>query len=184
MLRYFVIQRLQSVRYIIKKLRQYFFPEQISGISKKHLGFTVSYESIYQLILKDKKHGRKLSLHLRVNGKRKQKRRCRNTDNRGRIKNATSIDKRPRAIERRKRIGDLEADLVSGANHKGYLITLLERKSGLLRFGFVRNKSSELAKTEIIRLLRRFGVCTITYDNGKEFAGHGYVNQMLKSKSY
>ncbi len=86
-------------------------------------------------------------MHLRINCKRKQKRRCRSTDNRGRIKNAISIDKHPGAIEIRKRIGDWEADLVSGANHKGYLVTLLERKSGLLRLGLVRNKSSELAVT-------------------------------------
>ncbi len=171
-------------RFIIRKLRQDFSPEQISGISKKLFGFTISHESIYQLIVEDKKHGGKLYMHLRINGKRKQKRRCRSTDNRGRIKNAISIDKRPGAIERRKRIGDWEADLVSGANHKGYLVTLLERKSGLLRLGFVRNKSSELVKAEIIRLLRSFRVCTITYDNGKEFAGHGDVNEVLKCKSY
>ena len=172
------------IRFIIRKLRQDFSPEQISGISKKCLGITISHESIYQLILKDKKHGGTLYLHLRINGKRKQKRRCRSTDNRGRIKNATSINKRPRAIERRKRIGDWEADLVSGANHKGYLVTLLERKSGLLRLGYVRNKCSELVKAEIIRLLKSLRVYTITYDNGKEFAGHGDVNEVLNSKSY
>ena len=53
-------------------------------------------------------------IYISDNGKRKQKRRCRSTDNRGRFKNATSIDERPIAIERRKRIGDWEADLVSG----------------------------------------------------------------------
>ena len=168
------------IRFIIKKLRQDLSPEQISCISKKCLGITISHESIYQLILKDKEHGGKLYLHLRINGKRKQKRRCRSTDNRGRIKNATSIDKRPGAIERGKRIGDGETDLVSGANHKGYLVTLLERKSGFLRLGYVR----KLVKSEIIRLLRSFRVYTITYDNGKEFACHGDVNEVLNSKSY
>ncbi len=158
------------IRFIIKNLRQDLSPEQISGISKKCLGITVSHESIYQLILKDKEHGGKLYLYLIINGKRKLKRRCRSTDNRGRIKNAISIDKRPRAIERRKRIGDWEADLVSGANNKGYLVTLLERKSGFLRLRYVRNKCSELVKGEIIRLLRSFRIYTITYDSGKEFA--------------
>ena len=73
---------------------------------------------------------------------------------------------------------------VSGANHKGYLVTLLDCKSGLLRLGLVRNKSSELVKAEIIRLLKSFRVCTITSDNGKEFAGHNDVNEVLKNKSY
>ncbi len=172
------------IAYIIRKLRKYFSPEQISGISKKTLGFTISHESIYQLIIDDKKRGEKLYLHLRINGRRKQKRWCRSTDNRGRIKNAISIDKRPGAIERRKRIGDWEADLVSGANHKGYFVTLLERKSGLLRLGFVKNKSSDLVKAEIIRLLKDYNVYTITYDNGKEFADHYGVNAVLESKSY
>lgn len=170
--------------YIIRKLRQDFSPEQISGIIKKRLGINISHESIYQLILKDKKHGGKLYKHLRINGKRKQKRRCRSTDNRGRIKNAVSIDKRPRAIEKRKRIGDWEADLMSGLNHKGYLVTLLERKSGLLKLGHVKTKSSNLVKAEIIRLLKGFKVYTITYDNGKEFADHSTVNAALDSKSY
>ena len=172
------------IAYIIMKLQRDFSPEQISCISKKTLGFTISYESIYRLIVSDKKRGGKLYLHLRINDRRKQKRRCRSTDNRGRIKNAVSIDQRPNAIEKRKRIGDGEADPMCGANHKGYLVTLLERTSGLLRLGYVKNKSSDLVKSEITRLLKDFNVYTITYDNGKEFADHCDVNAALDSKSY
>ena len=63
-------------------------------------------------------------------------------------------------------------------------MTLLERTSGLLRLGYVENKSSDLVKSEIIRLLKDFNVYTITYDNGKEFADHCNVNAALDSKSY
>ena len=88
------------IAYIIRKLQRDFSPEQISGISRRTLGFTISHESIYQLIVNDKIRGGKLYLHLRINGRRKQKRRCRSTDNRGRIKNTVSIEQRPNAIEK------------------------------------------------------------------------------------
>ncbi len=70
------------------------------------------------------------------------------------------------------------------ANHKRYLVTLLERKSDLLRQGYVKNKSSDLVRSEIIRLLKDFNVYTIAYDNDKKFADHSDVNTALNSKSY
>ncbi len=60
----------------------------------------------------------------------------------------------------------------------------IERVRGFLRLGYVKNKSSDLVKAEIIRLLKDYNVYTITYDNGKEFADHYGVNAVLESKSY
>ena len=42
-----------------------------------------------------------------------------------------SIDKRPKIVERKNRIGDFEIDTVIGLNHIGALITVVDRKSHL-----------------------------------------------------
>jgi len=36
----------------------------------------------------------------------------------------------------------------------------------------------------LVTILREFDVKTITYDNGLEFARHGFVNELLTSESY
>lgn len=172
------------IAYIINALQLKFSPEQISGITHKYTGVCISHELIYQLIYKDKKSGGTLYSSLRINNKRKYKRRCKATDNRGRIRNAVSIEKRPKVINDRKRYGDWEADLVCGAGRSGYLVTLVERKSGFGKIGYVKNKTSNLVYAEIVRLLSPYKVHSITYDNGKEFACHEDVNKALGCKSY
>ena len=172
------------VAYIINVLQLKFSPEQISGIVHQYAGITVSHELIYQLIHKDKKAGGKLHSSLRINGKRKYNRRCKSPDNRGKIKNAVSIEKRPKVINERKRYGDWDADLVCGAGRFGYLVTFVERKSGFDKIGYVKNKSSDLVYAEIVRLLSPYKVLSITYDNDKEFACHEDVNNALGCKSY
>ncbi len=42
---------------------------------------------------------------------------------------SASIDERPTVVDDRSRVGDWEGDTVIGKNHKGALVTLVERKS-------------------------------------------------------
>ena len=81
-----------------------------------------------------------------------------------------STDNCPKIVDIRKRLGDWEADLMSGANHKSFLITLVERKNSLSKVGCVPRKESSLVKATIVMILRRYKVKIITFDNGKEFA--------------
>jgi len=52
-------------------------------------------------------------------------------DMRGSIANRVGIEKRPKIVERKIRIGDWEGNTVVGKNHQGALVTLVDRKSKL-----------------------------------------------------
>ena len=172
------------VRYIIGKILDDYSPEQIAGVIFKDIGISVSPETIYKLVISDKHAGGCLFRHLRINGKRKRKKRVGTPEAMGQIKNKISIEERSKIVDTRSRFGDWEADLVSGAKHKGFLVTLLERNSGFVRIGHVRHKESYLVKAEIIRLLAEYRVKTITFDNGKEFAGHDSIAKSFSCKCY
>lgn len=172
------------VAHIENKIRQEWSPEQISGTMQKILGLKVSIECIYLFILANKKNGGNLYTNLRIaNGKKKRKRYAKK-DYRGRIPGRVDISERPVSVDNRHYYGDWEADLVCGSHHRGFLVTLVERKSKLTRIGHVYQKTAAAVKREIIRLLRDYRVRTITYDNGREFWQHEEVNEVLGCASF
>ncbi len=156
-------------------------PEQISGYLKAQGDEWVSHETIYQFVLEDKKNGGVLYKQLRHSGK-KRKKRYGSTDRRGEIKDRVSIEKRPKSIEKRTRIGDWEIDLVIGKNHKGALVTIVDRLSLMTLIAKVDSKHAGPVTEATILMLsgyKRSGAHTITADNGKEFAGHQQISKAL-----
>ena len=143
-----------------------------------------SHEWIYRHILADKEAGGDLYTHLRINGKRKRRKRYGKNDYRGKIPGRVPIEDRPDSVENRQFYGDWEADLVVGSHHHGFLVTLVERKTKLTRIGSVERKTASSVSGEIIRLLNGYRVRTITYDNGREFCEHLEVNAALNCKSF
>jgi IS30 family transposase len=116
------------VRQIVdEKISKQFSPDQISG-KLRMLGIHISHERIYQYLLKDKCNGGLLYKNLR-HSHRKRKKRYGSQERRGQIPNRVSIDKRPKIVDARKRIGDWEADTIIGRKHKGAIGTRVERKS-------------------------------------------------------
>jgi len=89
-------------------------------------------------------------------------------------------------VEDRSRIGDWEADTIIGQNHKQAIVTLVERKTGLVKMKRVTNKTALLVADAMINLLApvKLQVKTITSDNGKEFADHKKVKGRLYSRFY
>ena len=174
------------ITHIEEKLREEYSPEQISFTMEKSVGVRVSPESIYKYIWKDKKQGGELYKNLRIAGGKKNRKRYGKKDRRGKIPNRIDIDQRHAIVKEKTRIGDWEADLVSGSHHRGFLVTLVERKSKYTIIGKVKQKYSGEVKSEIIRLLaqRKELVKTITYDNGREFASHEQINDGLDCQSY
>ena len=85
---------------------------------------------------------------------------------------------------KRKRYGDWEADLIQGARGSGYLLSLYERKSRVGKLYKLAEKASEETATAIVLRLLDYEVKSITYDNGLEFAMHGFVNELLGCASY
>jgi len=157
-------------------------PDQIS--KKLALqGVTVSHESIYCHVRNDRKSGGSLWKHLRINGTRRYQRRNK-VGRVGKIKDRVDIDDRPSEVEKRIRYGDWEADLIQGRAGSGFLLSLYERKSRVGKLYKLTGKESEDVAIGIVLTLRGFNVKTITYDNGLEFAMHGFVNDLLGSDSY
>ena len=102
-------------------------------------------------------------------------------DRRGKIANPKSIHDRPIEVDKRSRYGDYEVDLIVGANHKGGLLTMNDRKTGIVKIRKIGGKNSKhIAKQIITALKKEKGrLHTITSDNGKEFAEHEYISKKL-----
>jgi IS30 family transposase len=118
--------------------------------------------------------------------KQKRKRYAGGRDRRGQIPDRRSITERPEWIERRAHIGHWEGDTVIGAAHQHAIVTLVERKSGYAVVTKVNRKTSDQVSAAIVKRLKPLAsrVKTITYDNGKEFAGHKAIDQSLGSTAY
>lgn len=170
---------------IVYLLRLDLSPEQISGHLRKEFNIHISHETIYQYILADKAKGGDLYKHLRHASKKKRKR-YGSHDKRGQIPNRMSIDKRPEIVDSKERIGDWEADTVIGKNHKGALVTAVERKTKFTCIRYIPNKSADLVAKTLIDMLRPYQkqVLTITKDNGKEFTYHEKVSRALNAQIY
>ncbi len=169
------------IAYIEAKLRVQWSPEQIANVMKTDPdapGTAVSHETIYRHVWNDIRADGTLYTHLRQGQKKRRKRRG-SKDSRGKIRNRVDIDQRPAVVETRSRIGDWEADLVCGAGASGYLVTLLERVSRRVLIGFTKTKFADQVTAEILRLLENEIVETLTFDNGKEFAGHEQIATKL-----
>jgi transposase, IS30 family len=172
--------------YITCAVQLDFSPKQISKTMALDNIEKVSHELIYQFLIEDMNEGGLLYKHLRIKGTNKNKKRCGKKDYRGQRPHRVDIGERPQIVEDRTRIGDWEADLVSGAHHKGLLVTLVDRKTRYTLIGHVSHKRADLVTAEPIRLLKSsyLPVKTITYDNGREFNGHMIVAESLNRKTY
>jgi len=159
-------------------------PQQISGRLKVEEGISISHEYIYQYIYADKKVGGQLHRHLRCQKKRRK--RYGSYDRRGRIPNQVSIEERPEIVGERGRVGDWEGDTVIGKNHKGALVTLVERKSLYTIIDGVARRTAAAVHAAIVSGLapHKGKLHTLTYDNGKEMAEHEQITDELGIKVY
>jgi len=160
-------------------------PEQVSNTLTKQGKPSVSSEIIYQYIWSDKKRGGTLHSHLRRQGRRYRKRGA-EKDSRGVLKNRVSIEQRPDIVDSRTRFGDLEVDLIIGKNHKQAMVTVNDRASGMVKIKKVESKEAKVVTKAILEMLEDWKpyIHTMTADNGKEFAGHETVSEMLNIDYY
>ena len=170
---------------IESKLRIEWSPEQISGWLLESRGELISHESIYLHIWADKQAGGDLYTHLRRQGKKYDTRRN-GKSTRGQIKNRVSIDDRPQVVDDKSRIGDWEIDTVIGKGHSGALVTIVERVTNFTVSKQVDSKSADAVTKATIALLKPLKkvVHTITADNGKEFAYHEEISNVLGAAFY
>lgn len=95
------------------------------------------------------------------------------------------IEQRPAIVERRARLGDWEIDTVHGRG-KPAALTVVERKSGLVRVGKLPRVGAKETLARAASVLRRepHPVRTITADNGSEFHLYKKLERRLGTKIY
>lgn len=175
----------EMIEIIESKLCEEWSPEQIAGVLKAQKKL-ISHECIYQHVWANKKAGGSLYKHLRHRGK-KYNHRSSGKAGRGVIPNRIDINQRPAIVDKKIRLGDWEADTIIGAQHKGAILSLVDRKS---KFTLLVNLASKTAE-EVLRGIKiafnkipRKIIKTITFDNGKEFSWHEKIADILKAKCY
>lgn len=170
--------------YICDKLSLKWSPEQIANRAKQEGMFSISHESIYQFILKDKQGGGVLYKHLRQGNKHYRKR-YGSVDRVSTIKGRVSIHQRPAIIDEKKRIGDWEIDTIIGQNRSQAIVTIVERVSKKLVCRKMNNHTAQLTADTTIQALSGVShVHSITADNGVEFACHKLISKAVGATFY
>lgn len=165
---------------IRKLIEEDFSPEQIVSQLCKEDFKSISIQTIYRYVKKDRRKGGQLYTHLRIMPKTRRKRYGR-PDSRGVLQGKRSISDRPSHINLRQELGHWEGDTVMGVDHHQCILTLLERKSGANRMAKLDNRTARKAASAIVSLITAEPHLfkTITFDNGTEF--HSYKDIEAKT---
>ena len=168
--------------YIVAGLQKFWSPEAICG--RWHKDFPerkkLSVSTIYRYIRLGKFPKITAKQHLRRRGKRIQPRNA----NYNSIQPDRIIPDWPEVIRKRIRIGDWEGDTVYGGVGKGLLVTLVDRKSRLLKMGLLASRTAEGTRAVIEKLLQDLPVESINLDNGSEFSEFRELEENLSSVVY
>lgn len=181
--------------YVVAKLKENYSPEQIAGrLSVDHPKLKISHEAIYQYIYSQyhrKGYGDCLGEDLRIYLKRRHKVRHRKNvpfrPKKLKIKDAVSINERPKSVDLRKIIGHWEGDSMVSKQSGVGLNTLVERKSRLVFISKIENGTAEVTTKSVVNRLRVLPLGqrrTLTMDNGSENSGHKEITKQLGTKCY
>ena len=167
--------------WVAERLHQYWSPEAISVRWRmEHPGMKLSASTIYSALKAGKIEGCNAVKHLRRHNRRKY--------TQGPKSNAVHPERMirewPEEIRERLELGHLEGDTVYGGIGKGYLITLVDRKSRKLYMSIVRTRNSKETNEGILGALKGIEVRSISLDNGSEFAEYKEVEQALNIPVY
>lgn len=113
---------------------------------------------------------------LRRKGKRYPRK---GTETRGKLKDCTSIEARPKDVENRILPGHWEGDTVLGAMGKGCVATLVERTSRFVVAFALPGKASDPLAEGLLRAMKGVLCRGITVEHGKEFARHERIRAGL-----
>ena len=173
-------------RYVREKLKLYWSPEQIAGKLKQNRKIDISLVTIYNWVMRDKAEGGKLYKFLRQ-GHRKRRKKRGSLNNQGQIPDRRPISERPKAVDKRAELGHWEGDTVVGKSHGSFVASHVERKSRYLLVGLLDDKSAESMNVTTRRLFRKIPMTqrkTMTFDNGKEFAGFKALEKSVGFRCY
>lgn len=170
-----------------KLLRCDYSPEQIVGHIRRFrlMKRRMSHETIYQYIWRDKAQGGRLWRHLRQASKRRRKR-YNAYDSRGRLAGKRLISERPKIVETRRTREHLEIDTVMGTGSRHCIVTIVERKSGYVIIGKLKDRTTRSLNQKCIQLLEREPATfkTVTADNGTEFHQYPEIEEATGVRFY
>ena len=150
----------------------------------------VSHECMYQFIWHCKHTNKRennefkfVYKHLKHNKRRRK--RGNYKENRGLIPNRVSILERPKVVDKKKRFGDIEVDLIMGARHKSALLVCFDRATLKTTINKLKGKESGPITKKIIQRMKKFPqLKTMTFDNDQAFCQHEKIASALKLKTY
>jgi IS30 family transposase len=171
----------QQWAFVESLVRRRWSPQQISRRLRQRAQLSISTETIYRRLRRDRAGGGTVWKHLRVMPKRGRKRR--NSPNtRGRLLGKKHISQRPEQVQARQEIGHWEGDTVMGSDQRHCVLTLVERATGYVQIKKLSARTKEQAtaamKKAIAHMRARFK--TITLDNGTEFHGYEEVERKYR----
>lgn len=161
-------------------------PEQVAGWLKLHKILSISHETIYLRVLRDRQAGGELWCHLRQAQKKRRKRNG-SHDSRGRLAGKRHISERPAEVEDREVQGHWEGDTIMGDSHGAHsALTLVERATGYLEMGKLQRHCAADAAAKTVELIERQAgrFKTITADNGTEFHSYKDVEETTGVEFY
>ena len=168
------LDRPETRRYVLERLRQRWSPDQIARRSRRDFPRDrrrqLSHQTIYTWIDDEETDGSHWRRYLRSAGWKRK-----NAENRGHIPRSTSIAGRPTVVDGRRRYGDWEGDTIVGRWRHGGAVSLVERKSGYLLLGRAGDLHAPTVCGAMAVLYHSMPPSlrkTLTLDNGKEFAEH------------
>lgn len=160
-------------RYVVRKLKKGWSPDEIAGRWKILHGGSFSHQTIYDWIRQERPD---LKGYLPHQGR---KRRMYGTSQeKSRSKAAKrSIEERPAIVEARSRLGDWEGDTIVGKERTQRILTHVERVSLYLVADKLDTVSCDVVHQRVVAHMKQLLCSTITYDNGSEFALHGMIEK-------
>ena len=172
--------------YIIKKIKENWSPEQISGrIKKRDDIINIGKDSIYKFIYEKRPD---LVKHLRCQkGKYRRKYGTRIIEKQREKSKKRRIDQREEIVEKKERIGDWEGDTIVGKEKNIHILTHVDRKSGYLMADKLERATATITKDRTIKRFKKLPKKkrhTITYDNGSTFADHEITERETKTTIY
>lgn len=170
--------------YVREKLKLGWSPEIISGrIEKDHPGQSINPETIYKYIYSKKAKRDKLFKYLEFGRKKRRVKTGRKVQRVSRIKGATSIDLRPKSVDKRKISGHWETDNMEGTKtDKKVLSITLERVTRVTLLTKLKNRKSITKSKAVITRVDEYPdtvKLSLTADNGPENTKHKMITNKL-----
>lgn len=176
----------ELLNHVLAELKDGKTPDQISGRRKFKNLTSVSHQTIYNYITKDKEGGGNLYKCLRYQGKKYKW--IGFDKNKTKILNRKDISERPMIVENKERYGDWESDLVvSSKKGSGAVATFAERLSMYFQAIKVESQTADemvRASKDALGDLPENMRKTMTHDNGKEICKHEEITEALKIEVY